>query len=229
MFLVGLTGGIATGKSTVSRLLLDSGVEVVDADMIARQIVEPGKTAWRKIRLEFGPHVFREDDSLDREKLGQIIFSSPEKRKLLDRITHPEILRAILWRLFLSFFCWRQFVVLDVPLLFSASLGSFARKFFLNTVVVVSCAAKTQKLRLMSRNNLTEEEADARISSQIPLREQEALADRLLWNDGDEEELRTKVDELVSNLRASRAHWKLRTFCVGLLGAVISYVSIQSR
>ena len=72
MFLVGLTGGIATGKSTVSRLLLDSGVEVVDADLIARQIVEPGKTAWRKIRLEFGPHVFREDDSLDREKLGQV-------------------------------------------------------------------------------------------------------------------------------------------------------------
>ena len=72
MFLVGLTGGIATGKSTVSRLLLDSGVEVVDADLIARQIVEPGKTAWRKIRLEFGPQVFREDDSLDREKLGQV-------------------------------------------------------------------------------------------------------------------------------------------------------------
>lgn len=221
MFLVGLTGGIATGKSAVSRLLLNSGVEVIDADLIARQVVEPGKRAWLKIRDEFGPDVFHEDDSLNREKLGQIIFSSPEKRKKLNQITHPDISSAILWQLLLSFLCRRQFVVLDVPLLFSASLGSFARKFLLNRVVVVSCAAETQKRRLMSRNGLTEEEAESRILAQMSLSDQEALADNLLWNEGSEEELGAKVEELVLDLRASPAHWKFRTFFIGLVGAVL--------
>ena len=154
----------------------------------------------------------------------QIIFSSADKRRRLNAITHPEIAKCILWRLLLCLLSLRQFVVLDVPLLFSASTGAWARKFLLNRVVVVSCADETQRRRLMARDGLTEDEAMARIQAQMPLRDQEALADVVIWNDGTEDETRERVGRLVASLKASKAHWKLRTLCVAGLVSVVLLV-----
>lgn len=91
MFLVGLTGGIATGKSTVSTMIQEMGIPVVDADLIAKQIVEPGKKAWKMIQAAFGDEVFLDSGDIDREKLGKIVFSDKEKRRTINKITHPEI------------------------------------------------------------------------------------------------------------------------------------------
>ncbi|XP_023225837.1 dephospho-CoA kinase domain-containing protein-like [Centruroides sculpturatus] len=97
MFLVGLTGGIATGKSTVASMFQEFGIKVIDSDVIARQVVEPGTIAWKKIKNEFGSEVILPDGMIDRQKLGQIIFSNSELRKKLNSITHPEIYKTIFW------------------------------------------------------------------------------------------------------------------------------------
>jgi len=134
MFIVGLTGGIGTGKSTVAKIFMEYGVPVIDADVIAREVVEPGKPAWIKIRNEFGDEVFLDDGQINRAKLGEIIFSDVEKRKLLNQITHPYIHRTIIWKVIKSFFWGHQFVVADLPLLYET--GTFLD--YLHKIIVVS-------------------------------------------------------------------------------------------
>lgn len=206
MFLVGLTGGIATGKSTVSTMMKDMGVPVVDADLIARQIVEPGRRAWTKIRAAFGDEVFEESGEINRERLGQIVFSDVEKRRIINKITHPEIYREIQWQVLSHFLRGEQFLLLDLPLLYESN--RFAS--YLHKSIVVACEDEIQLNRLMARNTYTEKEAIARIEAQMPLDKKCKMADFVIENSGNLENTRQQVEGIVKLLRSSRRHLYLR-------------------
>ncbi|KAH7985709.1 dephospho-CoA kinase domain-containing protein [Rhipicephalus sanguineus] len=220
MFLIGLTGGIASGKSTVASILVSLGIDVIDADKIAREVVEPGKPAWVQIRREFGSEVLLSDGQLNRPALGRIVFNDHDKRRRLNRITHPEIHKEMFFQSLKLFLKGRQFVVVDVPLLYETkTMLRFVRK-----VIVVKCSPAQQVERLMLRNGFTEEEASKRIESQLPLEQKCGLADYVIDNTGDPDALRAQVEDVVRQLRGSWAHWKVRgavlVVMVGLLTGV---------
>ena len=193
---VGLTGGLGTGKSTVSQMLVKRGISVIDADRIAREVVEPGGPALPGIRQAFGPEFFSEDGSLDRSKLAQNVFGHPDKLLQLEKLIHPfvqeEVARQRKW-LEEQGHLW---AVYDVPLLFEKNLqGQF------DYIVVVSVTnASTQIERLKKRNNWNDEEIQKRLSSQLPLTEKVAQAHYVIKNDADLQGLDNKVDTLVQML-----------------------------
>lgn len=206
MFLVGLTGGIATGKSSVATILRNMGIEIIDADIVAREVVEPSKVAWKKIRKEFGESVFHPDGTIDRQALGQIVFSQPEKRKLLNSITHPEIYKSIFRKCVKLFFSGHQFTVIDLPLLYES--GKMVK--FLHKTIVVTCEPSIQLQRLMSRDNMSQSEALARINSQMPLTEKVNRADFVINNNDTIQATRQQVEAVVSQIRTLKTHWKYR-------------------
>lgn len=206
MFLVGLTGGIATGKSSVAALFRCMGIEVIDADLVAREVVEPGKKAWKKIRKEFGPVVFHADGQLNRTALGQIVFSQPDKRRVLNSITHPEIYKSIFFKCMRLLFTGHQFAVIDLPLLYESK----KMVKYLHKVVVVACEPSQQIERLMRRDSITEEDALLRINAQMPLEEKCKLADYVIDNSHGTSETEVQTKAIITDLRNSKAHWKLR-------------------
>ncbi|MHB8511277.1 MAG: dephospho-CoA kinase [Actinomycetota bacterium] len=195
MLLVGLTGGIASGKSTVAKMLADRGAVVIDADLIAREIVEPGQEAYQKIVEHFGPDVLQLDKRIDREKLGRIVFNDPAKRVLLNELTHPRVMRIIADRLEEL----REsdvIVVCDIPLMVEAgtSTGGF------DLIVVVDTMQQTQVERLARDRGMGADDALARIGSQASADERRALADVVIDNEGDLASLEEQVDELWTRL-----------------------------
>ncbi|KAI9313128.1 dephospho-CoA kinase [Dichotomocladium elegans] len=204
MKLVGLTGGIASGKSTVSRLLHEQGIPIIDADKIARLVVEPGQPANKLIRKHFGPDVFLPDGNLDRPKLGQVIFSDPAKRRLLNQCTHPAVRKEMLKQAFFHWLRGADVVVLDVPLLFEAGMDKIV-----GTTVVVYCSEVLQLQRLMRRDSIDEEAATQRIRAQMALSDKVARADIVLDNSSDLVQLQTQVKNLVRRIRPSTAMWLL--------------------
>ncbi|KAJ8264563.1 hypothetical protein GJAV_G00150730 [Gymnothorax javanicus] len=210
MFLVGLTGGIASGKSTVSSVLRDLGCAVIDADQVARQVVVPNSRAYLRIVEHFGAEILLENGEIDRQKLGQIVFSCAEKRRVLNSITHPEIHKAMLWQILFLFFRGYRYVVLDVPLLFETR--RLTR--FLNHTVLVYCDPATQLSRLMQRDGLTQEQAQQRIASQIPLNEKRAMADHVIENSGSREDTHRQVLRLHTKLEDSTEFMLVRTLAV---------------
>src|SRR5499427_10478211 len=162
--LVGLTGSIATGKSTVSRMFAHLGARVLDADQLAREVVMPGQPAYLKIVEEFGPAVVQEDATLDRKALGAIAFADPARRKRLEEITHPAI--GLRQQRILSVLDEEEFdgiVMWDVALLFET--GGVAR---MDRVVVVYTDPDTELARLIARDGIPEEQARARVATQMP-------------------------------------------------------------
>ncbi|KAK3592021.1 hypothetical protein CHS0354_031532 [Potamilus streckersoni] len=219
MFLVGLTGGIASGKSTVSRMFNELGCPLVDADLVARKVVEPGQAAWKKIREKFGDVVFLGDGKLNREKLGEIVFANAEKRKLLNSITHPEIYKVIIRSLLWFMIKGSQFVILDLPLLFeSAKMVPY-----MTFTIVVSCSEEQQLHRLMKRNNFSEEEARARMNSQMSLQEKCRRATYVIDNSNSVEDTRKQVKILYDKLQRSKAHWKLRFLLLSIVVTLIGF------
>ncbi|XP_042880028.1 dephospho-CoA kinase-like [Penaeus japonicus] len=202
MFLVGLTGGIATGKSTVSLMIRELGVPVVDADLIARQIVEPGKKAWKKIREVFGEEILLESGEIDRAKLGAVVFSDIEKRRAINKITHPLIYSEIRSQIFKYLLKGEQFVVLDLPLLYESNKVTS----YLYKTIVVACEDELQLERLMARNQFTEKEAIARIEAQMPLEKKCSMASIVIENSGSLANTRKQVEGIVRLLRSSKHH-----------------------
>ena len=177
--IIGLTGSIASGKSTVSNMLKSLGYPVIDADLVARVVVEKGTETLQAIQLAFGDEILTEDGSLNREKLGSIIFHSPAKRKQLNDIIHPAIRAEMLRQKEELIQAGHQTIIMDIPLLFESKLQSFVDK-----IIVVTVTEELQLQRLMKRNNYTLEEAKARIHSQLPLSIKEKGADAVIYNNG---------------------------------------------
>jgi dephospho-CoA kinase len=195
--IIGLTGSIASGKSTVSNMLKEKGYPIVDADKIARQVVEPGTPVIKEIAEHFGDEVLNEDGSLNREKLGERIFRSEEERKKLNSIIHPAIRNEMIRQKEQWISKGAGTVILDIPLLFESKLQSFVEK-----IIVVSVTPEIQKQRLIARNELNEQEAADRINSQLPMVEKEAGADAVIDNNGTIEETKMQVETLLDK-------WKL--------------------
>lgn len=190
--LVGLTGGIATGKSTVSTMFAHLGAKIVDADLLAREVVMPGQPAHAEIVREFGPDVLQEDGSLDRKRLGAIVFADPARRKRLEEITHPAIHRR--QQRILSVYEEEGFqgiVMWDAALLIESSSAKL-----MDRVVVVVADPATELERLMARDGFAEEEARRRIVSQMPLAEKVKVADYVIDNSGSRAETERRVREV---------------------------------
>lgn len=175
--IIGLTGGIASGKSTVSNMFKQLNIPVVDADLIARQVVEPGEPAYEEIVKVFGEEILQADKTLDRKKLGAMVFADVAKRKQLNQIVHPAIRKQMLAERDAYVTQGHRCVVLDIPLLFESQLTHFVDK-----TIVVYVDEATQLKRLMERDQLTEQEARQRIQSQMPLAEKVKLADAVIDN-----------------------------------------------
>lgn len=195
MLTVGLTGGIGAGKSEVARLLASYGAVLVDSDRIAREVVAPGTEGLAKVVAEFGPGVLAPDGSLDRPKLGAIVFADEERRRALNAIVHPlvgarsaELQRAA---------GPDDIVVHDVPLLTENGLAPYY-----DLVVVVDTAPDSQLDRLVRLRGMTEDEARSRMAAQARREERLAIADFVLHNDGTVEELREQVAAVWRELKA---------------------------
>ncbi|MGE7980907.1 dephospho-CoA kinase [Solibacillus sp. NPDC093137] len=190
--IIGLTGSIASGKSTVAKMIKSYGLPIVDADVVARQVVEPGTPTLKKIAEAFGPEVIAQDGSMDRVKVGSIIFHNEEMRQTLNGIIHPAIREEMLRQRdeFISF--GEKNVFMDIPLLFESKLEHFVEK-----IIVVSVNKEVQLQRLMERNGFTEEEANARIATQIPVKEKEQLADAVIHNNGTLEDTAIQLQNIL--------------------------------
>jgi len=176
---IGLTGSIATGKSTVSLMFDEFNIPVVDADKLSREVVRPGEEAYNEIVAAFGKQILREDQTLDRDKLGQIIFADEAKRNTLNQIVHPAVRKKMIEKRDAYVKQKEKCIVLDIPLLFESKLTGFVDKS-----IVVYVDEAVQLKRLMDRNGYAKEEAMQRISSQIPVKEKADLADEVIDNNG---------------------------------------------
>jgi dephospho-CoA kinase len=196
----GLTGGIGSGKSTVAALLRERGVPVVDADELAREALAPDSPGLAAVIAAFGPGVLAPDGTLDRKRLGALVFSDPEARKRLNGITHPIVRRLSQERFAALEALGVGLAGYDVPLLFEVGLDQTLRP-----VVVVAASEATQLERILQRGGLSRDDARARIAAQLPLAEKRARADHVIDNDGSRAELAAQVDALVERLRAGSA------------------------
>ncbi len=203
--LIGLTGGIATGKSTASALLRQLGCEVIDADLLAREVVEPGEPAWTTIVAEFGQDVVTAGGALDRKKLGAIVFADPERRRRLEAITHPAIRERFQARLDqLAVKGFTGIVVFDAAVMIES--GNYKN---MDRLVVVVTDEPTQMSRLRGRDGTDDADGRRKIASQMPLAEKAKLADYVIDNSGDREataaQVRRVFAALMSELEARSA------------------------
>jgi len=199
--LVGLTGGLATGKSTVSEVFRALGCVVLDADALARDVVEPGQPALAAIVKDFGPEVLGPDGRLDRKRLGALVFADPERRRRLEALTHPAIRDRYLTRLAeLETQGFEGIVVWDAPVMIEA--GGYRH---VDRLVVVVTDAATQRARALGRDG-DPADADRKIASQMPLAEKARLADYVIDNSGDRAATEARTREvhtaLLADLRA---------------------------
>lgn len=194
MYLIGLTGGIASGKSVVAKRLAELGAVHIDADLLARQVVEPGTPGLGLIAERFGPSVIAADGSLDRAALGAIVFADAVERAALNAITHPAV-----WRAATELIATAEgadphaVVVYDVPLLVEASAG---RPMSFDLVVVVQAGTETRIARMVEQRGMSREEATHRLNSQATDAERLAIADLVIDNDGLLEDTLRQADEL---------------------------------
>lgn len=189
MLRVGLTGGIASGKSEVSRRLAELGAVLIDADLLAREAVEPGSEGLAEVVRAFGPGILQDDGALDRAALGALVFADPERRDQLNAIVHPRV-RARAAEL-MAAASDEAVVVQDIPLLVeTGQAGSF------DVVVVVDAPDEVRIRRLAERNGMTPEDAAARMAAQATREERLAAADHVIENSGSLDELRAAVDRL---------------------------------
>ncbi|XP_067943833.1 dephospho-CoA kinase domain-containing protein-like [Watersipora subatra] len=220
MFLVGLTGGIASGKSTVTSILREAGCAVIDADVISRQVVQVGSKGWRQVRDQFGEDILCPDGSIDRTKLGEIIFSDSTKRRQLNAITHPLIRWEMLWQTMRNLFAGYRYTIIDAPLLIETR-GPISA--LLGDIIIVYCTPEQQLERLQVRNSLTIEQARNRITSQMPLEEKKSMATNnlcLIDNSGSYDDTRSQVLKLKEYLDSKRTTEVIRAAVAIIVGSL---------
>ncbi len=196
--MIGLTGGIASGKSTVGKLLVERGAIVIDADQLARQIVEPGQPALAELVARFGAAILAADGSLDRKRLGAIAFSDPAARADLGRITHPRIAAASARAIAEAGERGAEVVFYEAALLVENRAHES-----LAGLIVVAAAPEVQEARLVARDLLTLEDARARIAAQAPLAAKLAAATWVIQNDGQLAHLTQQLDAIVAEIEAT--------------------------
>jgi dephospho-CoA kinase len=197
MITIGLTGGIASGKSLVAELFRRLGASVIDSDSIAREVVEPGTTGWQSVVAEFGQDILAPDSTIDRAKLGRIIFSDRERRNTLNAILHPLIINTVRERVAAL---GRQYpealVVTDIPLLIECGL-----QHEFDAVIVVWSPVELQRKRLMERDGLSAAEAQQRIDAQMALNEKQNHATYVIKNDGSEKQTEEQVKKIFLTIK----------------------------
>jgi len=192
MVVVGLTGGLGAGKTTIAGLFQDCGAKVIDADQLARDVVKPGKPAWKEIKKQFGNGVFHSDKTLNRQALAQVVFPNPLKLKILQNIIHPRVAREQATRTKVIAKAFPQAVIIyDAALLIEA--GAHRR---MDHVIVVKADRSTQISRVCNRDELTKTEALRRIRQQMPLRQKLQYADAVLDGTWPRPRLRVAVESL---------------------------------
>ena len=195
--LVGLTGGMGSGKSLAASYFRELGAQMIDADRISRELVAPEKPAWKEIIEEFGSSVLNSDQTLNRKQVAAIVFNDESKRKKLEDIIHPRVIveeRRLYER-------YRQensrvLAVIDAALLIES--GNYKN---VDTVIVVQCGREEQIRRVMERDGTVRSEVENRLNSQMPLEEKVGFGDYILRNDDTRESLKSQVGELYRNLR----------------------------
>ena len=197
MQVIGLTGGIATGKSTVSAILKEAGAVIVDADRIARDVVKKGLPAYQEIIDTFGGNVLSPDGEIDRRALGDIIFNDPQKKELLNRIVHPYVSKETHLQLRrIEKTHPNSIVILDIPLLLEAQMHKD-----LSEIIVVYVPEHIQIKRLMQRDGISEADALARVRSQMPIEEKKDLATIVIDNSGTRDNTRKRILEIFRRFR----------------------------
>jgi dephospho-CoA kinase len=196
--LVGLTGGIASGKSTVAEILERLGAAVINADALSREVVEPGKDAWKEIIDAFGAGVLQPNQALDRQKLRTVIFNDRDGRKKLEAIIHPRVRALAEERIREHAVAGYSIIVYEVPLLFEVNLHEWLRP-----VILVACDVDTQRTRLRERDQLTQTEAQKHIDAQMSLEEKRRLADYVIENDGSLADLERQVRTVLEKIKAT--------------------------
>ncbi|GGM26738.1 dephospho-CoA kinase [Paraliobacillus quinghaiensis] len=192
---IGLTGGIATGKSTVANFFREQNIPVIDADVIAKEAVEPGQYAYNQIIETFGEKVLQNNGMIDRQKLGKLIFSDDTKRKKLNNIVHPQVRSKMIAQRDYFIRAKEEMIILDIPLLFESNLADLVYR-----VVVVYVDPDTQLKRLVDRDNLSKEDAQNRIQAQMPIDDKKDLADRVIDNTGSIEYTKKQCKEIIKQL-----------------------------
>ena len=196
MLKVGLTGGIASGKSTVSRIFASFGAKVLDADEVAREVLLPGQPAWTKLRRAFGQEFFHSDGTVKRKQLRKLVFADPEKRSQLNAIVHPEVMKEINRRSeILSSSVQTGVLLVDVPLLLEVGV---ANRF--DKVVVVYVSKSVQINRLQQRDGISEEEAKQSLKAQMALSKKVEQADYVIDNSGTLDETQAQVQRVWQEL-----------------------------
>ncbi len=209
MLIVGLTGGIGSGKSTVARMLKDEGAYVIDFDYLARLVVEPDKPAWRDIIDYFGPEILSPDRSLNRSALAKIIFSEDKSRKVLEGFTHQRIfeerddlVKAIKKK------DPNAVVIIDFPLLFELGLS---KKF--DKVILVFVSRDVQLERVIKRDGLPREEVERRLNAQIPIEEKKFLSDYIIDTNGSLNDTRDQVRKVTHELKELAKKKEVESIC----------------
>jgi len=196
--LLGVTGGIATGKSLVAQMLKDLGAHTIDFDLLSRFVVEPDKPAWNEMVAYFGEEILQKDRTLNRKYLGEIIFSDTEKRKRLEGFTHPRIQEEF-FKLAQEYSARDPSAIIQaiVPLLFEVHLG-----YLFHKILLVYAPEELQIRRLIERDRISREMAIKIIQSQMPIEEKKGYADFIVDNSGSPEATRRQVEEIWKKLKA---------------------------
>jgi len=205
--IIGLTGGIVSGKSTVARMFKDLGAKIVDADKLGHKVILPQGAAWKRIIKTFGKDILQKDQTINREKLGKIVFANQNLLKKLNKITHPEIIKLIKKEISLAKDKSKEekkILIIDAALIYETKIDRLMDK-----IIVVYLNEEEQLERLIKRNNLSKKEASQKIKSQIPLKEKIEIADYVIDNSNSLDKTKEQVEKIWENLisrKESRSH-----------------------
>ncbi len=191
--IIGLTGGIATGKSTVAKMMREKGLPIIDADLISRQVVEPGEKAYKEIVKTFSKSILNENLTIDRKKLGAMIFNDKSKRERLNNIVHPAVREEMKQKAKRYLESGNETVVMDIPLLVESKLHHMVDR-----VLLVYIPEELQLERLLKRDNAGKEDALNRIQSQIPIEEKKTEADEIIYNDGTLQNTKEQLERILT-------------------------------